>query len=566
MYVPVALSQGQRLYFDLWYPYGPLIPYWHSLLFRAFGVHLVWLYACGLGTAFGVMILLYRIARMFLPVSLSLFAGTAFALTALPSHLFNYALPYSYPAAYSTLFFVGILYLLLRDCGSADPTWRLPAAGILAGCTLLTKIETGFAAWGLVVCALLLRAMSGTRARALAGCSLQCLPSLLAAAAVYRWLISAGGWRRMFADNIPLLGDSYWVMHYGKLWAAFVGFTTSPPLLLQSAAKGIGWVVLITALVMASTKWRSVRRLSLGAGCALCLIEVWTQYPWKFAPYLAWISPAFLGRQLPDLVRRGTHLVLYNSGLVWPSLLLLAIAMAAWWRAGRDRSQTPEILLAAASFGYGVRTLVRMYHAGYPIFYCVLAYVAALALVVKLCGRLPFPVPPRVWNGLAAVLATGVLIMMSPMYVRWWRPSPVASARGTVYADATEAAHLNQAIQFLDAARQAHEKVLVLPEESVLYFFSETSALSFWYTALPGLIPRDRIPGYLAGLDRQQPRYVILSNRSTPEYGVPIFGTDYNREIYAWVGRNYRPVKTIGDYQRIADPKVWAAIVYERAP
>jgi hypothetical protein len=40
MYVPAAISEGKRLYFDLWYIYGPLIPYWHAALFRLFGIHL----------------------------------------------------------------------------------------------------------------------------------------------------------------------------------------------------------------------------------------------------------------------------------------------------------------------------------------------------------------------------------------------------------------------------------------------------------------------------------------------------------------------------------------------
>jgi hypothetical protein len=59
-------------------------------------------------------------------------------------------------------------------------------------------------------------------------------------------------------------------------------------------------------------------------------------------------------------------------------------------------------------------------------------------------------------------------------------------------------------------------------------------------------------------------RYLILSNRRAPEYGTPIFGQDYNQKIYAWIQRNYRPVRAIGHYERVAEPKRWAAMVYER--
>src|SRR5262245_58761371 len=35
MFVPLRLSQGDVIYRDVRYPYGPLVPYAHALLFRA---------------------------------------------------------------------------------------------------------------------------------------------------------------------------------------------------------------------------------------------------------------------------------------------------------------------------------------------------------------------------------------------------------------------------------------------------------------------------------------------------------------------------------------------------
>ena len=559
MYVPAELSLGKRLYFDLVYPYGPLIPYWHSLLFRVFGVHLSLLYVSGLGTAFALAFLLYKTARMFLPVSLSLFAGFAFALTALPQNLFNYALPYSYPAAYGTLLYVAICYLLLTDCGHANSTWRLPVAGLLAACALLTKIEVGLAAYGLLCCAVVVRALSGKRFGSLARGSLMCLPPLLLAASVYAWLVSASSLHFIFGDNIPLLPDSYFVQHYGKIWAALQGFTTAPRTLMFSAAIGFGWVGLVTLGVIASTRWRSARWVSLCVVGIVCGLRAWAY----FDQYLA-IGPPLLGERWQDAVDKVTRLVFFNPGMAWPSLLLLIVAAAEWRRAGRHPSRSAALLLAAASFGYAVRTLTRIGPWGYPIFYGVLTYVGALTLVATLCRGLQFRVPPRIWNALAAELAAGVLVMMSVAYVPMRRPSPITSRRGTIYTDAADASRLKEALQFIDSAKQRNENVLVLPEETTLYFFSETSAPSSWYVATPGIIPDEAMASYLSGMDRQRVRYLILSNRRAPEYGTPIFGQDYNQKIYAWIQRNYRPVRAIGHYERVAEPKRWAAMVYER--
>ena len=561
MYVPAELSHGKRLYFDLFYNYGPLIPYWHSVLFRIFGVHLGLLYASGLGIAFTLALLLYRIARMFLPAPLSLFAGLAFAVTALQQSIFNYVLPYSYPAAYGTLLYVAICYLLIEECGHAVSTWwRLPAAGLLAGCALLTKIEVGAAACGLLCCALLVRALSGIGLGSLARAALLCLPAPLLAAGVYGWLALSSSLHFMFGDNIPLLPDSYFVQHYGKIWTALLGFTTSPGALTISAAKGIGWVGLLILGLMASARWRVARWLFLGGAGILCGLQAWS-YLEEFLPGA---GPTLLGEHGRDLVDRVTAQAFFNSGLAWASLLLLMVAASGWWRAGRDPSRSPALLLAAASFGYSLRTLTRIAPQGYPIFYGVLTYVAALTLVVTLCRSLQFRPPQRIWSALAAVLAAGLLVMMSPWYAPMRRPVAIASRRGTIYAGMDMGPGLKDALRFIDSARQRNEDVLVLPEETLLYFFSETSAPSSWYVATPGIIPDAWIARYLSDMDRQRVRYVILSNRAAPEYGVPIFGRDYNREIYAWILRNYRPVRTIGRYERVDKPMEWGALVYER--
>ena len=38
VYVPIEILKGRMLYRDLWYPYGPLVPYAQALLLWIFGV------------------------------------------------------------------------------------------------------------------------------------------------------------------------------------------------------------------------------------------------------------------------------------------------------------------------------------------------------------------------------------------------------------------------------------------------------------------------------------------------------------------------------------------------
>src|SRR5260221_14691922 len=48
LYVPAEILKGKMLFRDLWYMYGPLVPYVKAFLFRIFGVQLTVLFVFGL--------------------------------------------------------------------------------------------------------------------------------------------------------------------------------------------------------------------------------------------------------------------------------------------------------------------------------------------------------------------------------------------------------------------------------------------------------------------------------------------------------------------------------------
>src|SRR5258706_9067400 len=63
MYVPLRLLEGDVLYRDVRYQYGPFSPYLHALGYRLWKPHLGVLYASGIATTTAVVLVLYWIAR-----------------------------------------------------------------------------------------------------------------------------------------------------------------------------------------------------------------------------------------------------------------------------------------------------------------------------------------------------------------------------------------------------------------------------------------------------------------------------------------------------------------------
>src|SRR5207302_10753639 len=96
MYVPTVLSEGKTLYRDVWFNFGPAAPYFNSVLFRIFGIHLNVLYWAGSLAALGSAIFLYLVG---MELSSYLAGWTAAAVLLCESFhpsLFSFPLPYSF--------------------------------------------------------------------------------------------------------------------------------------------------------------------------------------------------------------------------------------------------------------------------------------------------------------------------------------------------------------------------------------------------------------------------------------------------------------------------------------
>jgi hypothetical protein len=89
----------------------------------------------------------------------------------------------------------------------------------------------------------------------------------------------------------------------------------------------------------------------------------------------------------------------------------------------------------------------------------------------------------------------------------------------------------------------AGDAVLSIPEDTSLYFLSGMPCPTRVFAFTPGtLAPGKMTQELLAGIDRQRVRYLLWSNRTFPDYGAPIFGTDYDRVLGSYLTSHYHPV------------------------
>jgi hypothetical protein len=545
MYVPAMLAQGKMLYRDLWYPYMPLAPYLEALFFRIFGVHLLVLYLSGLAITLGFALMLFELSRRFLLPAGAALVAFGYLVQAFNASEFNYALPYAYAAAYGSFFGLVFLFFLVRHI-RRETGPNLLLAGLAAGLALLAKQEFGAACWLVLVVALLGNYWGHRSLRSLGEEALRCIPGLAVFLLGFGWFVWRLSLRFVVFENFQSTPGSYFMRTYGAKWVADRGLRFVPSEILSTMGiallcLGVWFSVAWVARSAFSNRWFSARTVArvLAAGIVIALIGLVRHRHW--AGYLFWN-------------RSNAEFLFFPIGMFW-----LACAVFLWKAVRYLRTKNREYLALAAVGAYalasGIRIMVQVEPRNYSIFYdsvIFLTFVFVLVSVFQWVLRsLPEATERWLLFGLLTMEAAGLLATLLPVPIPGYPfPSALHTDYGTIYTTRENAAVIRPAIAFMKEQKALGKHVLVLPEELPLYFFAAMEAPSRWYQLSPGILLPGAEDSYIAELRGAGIDYVLVSNHSNAEYGVPYFGLDFHQKIYGWIQDNYEVSGEFGHFVR----------------
>lgn len=557
MYVPAQLNRGRVLYRDVMYPYGPLIPYWHAFLYRAFGTNLNVIYSVSLAIVLAIVSLLYRLGRNFLPPSYAFTAGLAFLLEAyqFKGNIFSYGLPYSFPATYGSLAMVLMAYFGVRAIKSSD---RRPVfwAGVTTAAALLIKQEFGFFSLVLLTALLLVRYVQRPSGPALRNDMLVCIPPLFIAAAVYLWFCSLGGLRLLLEENFMSAPQHYFTKHYGRLWAEQTGmrftFNRALRVLGNAIITGAFWAIWIVGL-----RW-ILRRLDSVSGWSKNL--------------LAWII-CFL----PAVVIGMAVTSPTNPRYAFPYsmyvfvLILFIVMLLPMFRGKLEHPLLARAFLIFSALLVAFRVSTKVTFFGYAVYYNLLLYLCLLILLFHAMEKATAATKPFdrlvMHTGAVFLLIAGLVIASVPNYrVRIDPADMLVTPRGKIgIYPHQKAAPYREMLAFFESAKAKGQSVMVLPEDTTIYFLSDLSAPSRFYELTPGVIAPGRVTeSYLRDLDRAKVDYIVLTNRPSAEYGVPYFGIDFDQPVQHWIDSHYEIIGQIGHFSHHLKEIPWGALIYQR--
>jgi hypothetical protein len=548
MYIPALLAQGKMLYRDVWFMYGPASAYFNSYLFRLFGIHLSVLYWAGSLSALGSAIFLYLIGVQLSARLSGLTAGAVVLLEAFQPSLFCFPLPYTFAAVYACLIGCVFLWIAIRTTSSTGWAWMF-AAGTTAAIALLLKPEYGMTCYFVLA---LLVGLRGFRQRSVGSIVLDILailPGVAICVAVIFWMVSIRGAEFITQENIVSWPTSYFMKSYGKMWLAGNGFSFTPSALGSAILRSLfpAGVVLELYLLL---KWKRT-------GTAAVLM--------RFTLFLGLIAyyVFFLGLSPQKMV----------AALTFPQDMVLYVAIAAavawwsfWWQsAGWNKPAVPIALTFSGLLAF--RILFLMKAAEYPIYYNGPVILCFLLLVTGLLQQLGH----RQWQislgellicllcATSAVVSAGALTGDAAEFV------PLVTERGTIRVSQHMKDSYEPAIRFMKEKAALGESVLSVPEDTSLYFLSGTDCPTRVFSFTPGVLaPGKMTDELIQEIEQKRVRYLLWSNRMFPEFGVPLFGKDFDQPVGDYLKSHYRPVgPLIPDHGHDGD---WSAQVWERIP
>ena len=557
MYVPTVLSEGKTLYRDVWFNFGPAAPYFNSVLFRTFGIHLNVLYWAGSLAALGSAIFLYLVG---MELSSYLAGWTAAAVLLCESFhpsLFSFPLPYSFASVYGCLVTCLFLWLAIRASNSTSRGWIFTASWA-AVTAILLKPEFGTSCSIALVLLIAARACQRQSWKSIPKDLLAILPAILTCGLIIAWMISLRGAEFLTQENFQSWPTSYFMKTYGKAWLAFTGFSLTSKAFLEAARRTIVVVGTFQGLHLLQS-WKQTARRLVFLRMVLFLGAV--AY---FASYLRSLEEIRYG-SLYEVLREAMRYVFFPQDMV---LYIGVAAIAAWWyffRQPSHKSNPAVPLLLTVSGLIAIRVLQKMLPWSYPVFFNGPAVFSFFLLLGPLFPRRASKDQFAFRADLLICCACLIAVLLNSR--RADTPTdvvvPLTTTRGTIRVSPSRAEQYRAAISFMREKSGRGEYVLSVPEDTSLYFLSGTHSPTRLFAFTPGMIaPGKMTEELIHEVETKNVRYLIWSNRIFWEYGVPRFGVDFDKTFgdylishYRWVGPvSPAPVK-LGE---------WNAYIWER--
>jgi Dolichyl-phosphate-mannose-protein mannosyltransferase len=565
MDVPWRLLQGERLYGDVTYYYGPIGPWVNALALRLFGNGWLSLELVCAALSALIFALLFRLTRR---AGGLLSAVTATTLAAAICIAAPRGGAFVFPYSSSGLFALagGLLAL---DAAAAPGRRRRWLAALGVAVALASRLEIGAAA---AIALLLAGIRSRHREETRADAQAVALGALIAGA-VYGVALAGIPASSPLADGPfgPILGmPKEWAFLYRMISGVEQPGNASTRILVS---------LLLDGLLLAAAAWWALPRTDRSGTDRSGTDRSGADRP--LAGPLHADRPARTPRfAIAGLLLLAAYLLSpwCDSAKNLPPLLdvlppVALVAALALLRRPLEARARPQFLLFFFSAAVAARVFFRIEvgpRMGPHTSLAIPGLLATAAVLVfdLLAPRLPAPEVFR--RRLAAVFAVAGILFLYRVERLDHRPqiAELRTAAGDLRLPAAKAAAIARTLEYLQGRARPGDTLTAFPESGFFNFVTGLRSPLRQDLIVPGVLSGSREAAAVRRIDAAGPKYILLCNRTTAEFGPAAFGRDYAVQLWSDVGRHYVLAAAFGPAAPGAPvgAKDFFIRLYERSP
>jgi hypothetical protein len=532
LYVPWQLAEGQILYRDIYYIYGPLSSYVHALLFKIFGPGILVLAWFNIGLIVGLTIILYQLfkslsdARTANFICLTFLSVFAFGQYKLGGN-YNFVCAYVYELPHGILISFAAL-LQFKKYLDQPSLKKLGILGFLTGLVFLTKPEVFFAIISAISVGLGLTLYYRQPAKRIK----TLIPFGVGMAAPPIAFIVFHSFHMPVADSVNSIFGPYlflsnselralplykWIMGINDPW------TNLSTMVLYFMAFSISLFLIYLANRAFS---KSIQKYFFGFSVTACLLITYTLL---FVFDVPWLD---LGRPLP--------------------LMMMAFGAFLLVRIIRDPSgPSPKVLSQLVLVIFALVLLLKMllnahiYHYGFA-----LALPGTLILVAFLIYELPLRLQPLLGSSRFYQFVTTTLVLVFVGYHAWFtsliyemKNFPVSGGRDLIvdydrnFNNRGEV--VNLALNYIDNNFQPDTEFATFPDAIILNYLARRKSPIADITLNPGVWILVGDEAVLERLANASPAYILYVDREFPYFELNRFGIDFAQKIDHWIRKHY---------------------------
>lgn len=529
--VPLRILDGQVLYKDFHYEYGPLVPYLFSFICYVFGTDLDVFRVSGLIVTLFVSIFIFIIGSHYLSKKYALLTSIVFififAFHSLDVNIFNYIFPYSYTSTIGVLLLF-LLYKSMHDYFFNKNNLSLFQLIIVFSFCLVTKLEvilSAFAAMTLFLVFLL------GESKNLDLNKFKKLINLKFAAIIFSILLALF----LFFYQAGLV--DYFISEIIYL----VKQNLSSP--IGRGALGIDHFFYYLA--------RSIKTIIffIIAGCIFLYLDKNVNENnnslIKLTLYLlSLIIFSFY------LYSKGYDYFYNGTGL----FLLLSISIITLLIKNRNNNKKEKIMLVMLVSSI-VLTFRMIFNNTVEFYGFYLLAPASVCLLIMIFYYVPLLMRHRFkkrTHFFKAAFSIFFIIMSLSAYsntVNYAKKKNtlLETEKGDFYVYPHQYNAAQPFLDYFNSHVNDGDEIIVLPEGYMLNYFLGITPTTFNNSHIPDLVVGEREKHLLKELDDKRFDYVIIVSRYTPEWDLPVMGKDYLADTVKYIYENYEPTYLFGE-------------------